>query len=117
MMTSRHVTLCLTAALLPGLLAVCLSPFPAAPSGFFYLSAEAATHSVARKVRQNRKKAGRSAPAPTVVKDVRVMAYPDHTRVVLDLQRDVTFTQSRQRNPDRLIIELQNSLLGTAART
>jgi len=44
------------------------------------------------------------------------MAYPDHTRVVLVLQRDVTFTQSRQRKPDRLIIELQNSLLGTAAR-
>jgi N-acetylmuramoyl-L-alanine amidase len=32
------------------------------------------------------------------------------------LQRDVTFTQSRQRNPDRLIIELQNSLLGQAAK-
>ncbi len=116
MICSRQPTVCLVAALLLGLPAICPRPLLAAPSSSAHLSAEAATHSMARKVRQTRKKPVRPAPPPTVVKDLRVMAYPDHTRLVLVLQRDVTFTQSRQKNPDRLIIELQNSLLGQAAR-
>ena len=52
----------------------------------------------------------------TVVRDLRVKAHPDFTRVVLDLQRTVTFTQSRQKNPDRVVIKLQNATLGKAAR-
>lgn len=52
----------------------------------------------------------------TVVRDLRVKAYPDFTRVVLDLQRNVIFTQSRQKNPNRVVIRLQNSTLGKAAR-
>jgi N-acetylmuramoyl-L-alanine amidase len=52
----------------------------------------------------------------TVVRDLRVKAHPDFTRVVLDLQRNVTFTQSRQKNPDRVVIKLQNATLGKAAR-
>ena len=43
------------------------------------------------------------------------MPHPDHTRLVLDLQRTVTFTQNRQTKPDRLLIRLHNSLLGKAA--
>ncbi|MGH7253216.1 MAG: AMIN domain-containing protein, partial [Nitrospiraceae bacterium] len=107
----------MAAALLLGLPAIGPRPVLAAPSRSATLNAEAATHSVARKMRQSRKKPARPAAPPTVVKDLRVMAYPDHTRLVLVLQRDVTFTQNRQRNPDRLIIELQNALLGTAAKT
>ncbi len=44
-----------------------------------------------------------------------MVPYPDHTRLVLDLQRSVTFTQNRQRHPDRVIIQLHNSLLGKTA--
>ncbi|MGH7251429.1 MAG: N-acetylmuramoyl-L-alanine amidase, partial [Nitrospiraceae bacterium] len=117
MICSRQATVCLAAALLLGLPAIGPRPVLAAPSRSATLNAEAATHSVARKMRQSRKKPARPAAPPTVVKDLRVMAYPDHTRLVLVLQRDVTFTQNRQRNPDRLIIELQNALLGTAAKT
>ncbi|TLY39278.1 MAG: AMIN domain-containing protein, partial [Nitrospirae bacterium] len=116
MICSRQVTVCLLGALLLGLPAIGLRPVLAAPSRSANLNAEAATHSVARKMRQTRKKPVRPPAPPAVVKDLRVMAYPDHTRLVLVLQRDVTFTQSRQRNPDRLIIELQNSLLGQAAK-
>jgi N-acetylmuramoyl-L-alanine amidase len=116
MICSRQVTVCLLGALLLGLPAIGLRPVLAAPSRSANLNAEAATHSVARKMRQTRKKPVRPPAPPTVVKDLRVMAYPDHTRLVLVLQRDVTFTQGRQRNPDRLIIELQNSLLGQAAK-
>ena len=116
MICSRQVTVCLLGALLLGLPAIGLRPVLAAPSRSANLNAEAATHSVARKMRQTRKKPVRPPALPAVVKDLRVMAYPDHTRLVLVLQRDVTFTQSRQRNPDRLIIELQNSVLGQAAK-
>lgn len=49
--------------------------------------------------------------APTVIRDIRVRTYPDYHRLVLDLQRGVTFTQSRQGNPAKVVIELQNSLL------
>ncbi len=52
----------------------------------------------------------------TVVRDLRVKSYPDFTRVVLDLQRNVTFTQSHQKNPSRVVIKLQNATLGKVAK-
>jgi N-acetylmuramoyl-L-alanine amidase len=66
-------------------------------------------------VRKKNKTPARSAGLPTLVQDVRVMPYSDHTRLVLDLQRSVTFTQNRQTKPDRVIIQLHNSLLGKSA--
>jgi N-acetylmuramoyl-L-alanine amidase len=53
---------------------------------------------------------------PTVVQSVRVRTYPEFLRLVLDLQRSVIFTQSRHGN-ERVVIELQNSLLGKAVKT
>lgn len=52
---------------------------------------------------------------PILVKDLRFKSRPDYTRVVFDLQKSTTFTQSRQDNPDRVIIELQNSRLSETA--
>jgi N-acetylmuramoyl-L-alanine amidase len=49
------------------------------------------------------------------VRDLRFKVHQDYTRVVLDLQRSVSFTQSRHNNPDRVIIELQNSRLSETA--
>lgn len=66
--------------------------------------------------RKARKKFVPAVATPTVVRDVRFKAYPDHTRVVLDLQRSTSFTQNRLKNPDRIIIELQNALLGKTAK-
>jgi N-acetylmuramoyl-L-alanine amidase len=68
---------------------------------------------------RGRKARKRFVPAiatPIVVRDIRFKAYPDHTRVVLDLQRRTSFTQNRLKNPDRIIIELQNALLGKTAK-
>ncbi len=57
----------------------------------------------------------RSHKPPTLVRNVRMKAYPEYTRVVLDLQRTVTYSQIRKKNPDRVIIELKNAALGKAA--
>ena len=66
------------------------------------------------------KKAGRKArsskTSATVIEDVRMKAYEDYTRVVFDLQRAVTFTQTRRKNPDRVIIELKDATLGNNAK-
>ena len=66
--------------------------------------------------RKARKKFVPAVVTPILVRDVRFKAYPDHTRVVLDLQRSTSFTQNRLKNPDRIIIELQNALLGKTAK-
>ncbi|MBD0305805.1 MAG: N-acetylmuramoyl-L-alanine amidase [Nitrospiraceae bacterium] len=66
-------------------------------------------------VRKKRNTPSRPAGLPTLVQDVRVMPHADHTRLVLDLQRSVTFTQNRRTKPDRVIIQLHNSLLTKAA--
>lgn len=72
-------------------------------------------HSLTKKTKQPRKKRSVQV-SPILVHDFRIQAYPDHTRLVLDLQRSVTFTQNRLRHPDRVIIELQNSRLASTAR-
>ena len=63
-----------------------------------------------------KRKTHKAAPGPSTIQDIRITAYPEYTRLVFDLQRQVTFTQHRQKNPNRLIIELQNSMLGKAAK-
>lgn len=66
--------------------------------------------------RKARKKSVPAVAVLTLVRDVRFKAYPNHTRIVLDLQRSTSFTQNRMKNPDRIIIELQNALLGKTAK-
>jgi N-acetylmuramoyl-L-alanine amidase len=70
----------------------------------------------AGRSRKARRKLVPAVASPALVRDVRIKAYPDHTRLVLDLQRTTSFTQNRLNNPDRIIIELQNTLLGKTAR-
>lgn len=52
---------------------------------------------------------------PVIVRDLRVRATPAYTRLVLDLQGTPTFTQRQQKDPDRVTIELQNTVLGKPA--
>lgn len=66
--------------------------------------------------RRARKKFVPAIATPSLIRDVRFKAYQDHTRIVLDLQRSTSFTQNRLKNPDRIIIELQNALLGKTAK-
>jgi N-acetylmuramoyl-L-alanine amidase len=63
-----------------------------------------------------KRKAPKGATTPAVIQDVRVTPYPDHTRIVLDLQRTITFTQHRQKTSNQIVIELHNALLGKAAK-
>jgi N-acetylmuramoyl-L-alanine amidase len=63
-----------------------------------------------------KRKTHKAAPGPSTIQDIRITAYPEYTRLVFDLQRQVTFTQHRQKKPHRLIIELQNALLGKVAK-
>lgn len=65
--------------------------------------------------RKARKKFVPAVATPIVVRDVRFKSYPDHTRLVLDLQRSTSFTQNRLKDPDRIIIELQNARLAKTA--
>ena len=94
----------------------CPSPVSAASPATARLNLESDGPLADYAVRISRKWSVASARRLTVVRDLRVKAYSDFTRVVLDLQRNVTFTQSRQKNPNRVIIKLQNATLGKAAR-
>ncbi|HJU04739.1 MAG TPA: N-acetylmuramoyl-L-alanine amidase [Nitrospiraceae bacterium] len=88
---------------------------PAGASSLHFSQDTPSSAATTHPVRKKRKSPSRSATIPTIVQDVRVMPYQDHTRLVFDLQRSVTFTQNRHTKPDRVVIRLHNSLLGKAA--
>jgi N-acetylmuramoyl-L-alanine amidase len=62
-------------------------------------------------VKLKKKPAHRSAANPALVTDLRIKHYPERVRIVFDLQRSVTFSQTRKKRPDRVIVELQNTRL------
>lgn len=78
---------------------------------------QAAAASRGQVVRVARKKSPRPQASFSLVRDIRVTPHPEYTRVVLDLQQSVTFTQVRQANPNRLRIELRNAILGKVAQS
>lgn len=53
---------------------------------------------------------------PIVVRDLRTWSSTDATRLVLDVNRKVTFTETKLHNPDRVVIEIANTILGKSAR-
>jgi len=93
-----------------------LSPGSAASPATARLNLGSDSPLTVRAVSTSRKMSVVPATRLTVVRDLRVKSYPDFTRVVLDLQRNVTFTQSHQKNPNRVVIKLQNATLGKVAR-
>jgi N-acetylmuramoyl-L-alanine amidase len=62
-----------------------------------------------------KRKSSKTPATPAIIHDIRVTPYPDHTRIVLDLQRSVSFTQHRQKTSNHIAIELHNVLLSKAA--
>lgn len=71
------------------------------------------------QVPRGRKARRKFAPAvapPAVVRDVRLKTYPDHTRLVLDMQHSTSFTQNRLAQPNRIIIELQNTQMANPVK-
>ena len=65
---------------------------------------------------KTKRRSSKVPATPAVIQDVRVTPYPDHTRLVLDLQRTITFTQHRQKASNRVVIELHNALLSKTAK-
>ncbi len=113
MRLSSYLAVCGFSVVLLGSPTAYLSPGSAASPATARLDLEGESPLIVHPVSTARKL---PAKRLTVVRDLRIKAHPDFTRVVLDLQRNVTFTQSRQKNPDRVVIKLQNATLGKAAR-
>lgn len=54
---------------------------------------------------------------PTTIKNLRVLATPERTRLVLDLDRKAQFTKQHDKQSDRIVIRISNSALGQSAKT
>ncbi|MGH7257116.1 MAG: AMIN domain-containing protein, partial [Nitrospiraceae bacterium] len=60
-----------------------------------------------------------SSPAsryPTIVRDIRTWSSAEVTRLVFDLNRTATYSQHIHSNPDRVTIEVKNTILGKSSR-
>ncbi|HEX9741153.1 MAG TPA: N-acetylmuramoyl-L-alanine amidase [Nitrospiraceae bacterium] len=79
-------------------------------------SRSSSSQAPAKRGRKAGKKLVPAIVRPALVRDIRFKSYPDHTRIVLDLQRTTSFTQNRLKHPDRIIIELQNAQLAKTAK-
>lgn len=53
---------------------------------------------------------------PIIVRDLRTWSTADGTRLVLDLNHKASFTETHARNPDRVIIDISNAILGKSSR-
>jgi len=53
---------------------------------------------------------------PIIVRDLRTWSTPEGTRLVLDLNHQASFTETHLRNPDRVVIEISNAILGKSSR-
>jgi len=53
---------------------------------------------------------------PIIVRDLRTWTTAEGTRLVLDLNRKASFSESHLRNPERVVIEVTNTILGKSSR-
>jgi N-acetylmuramoyl-L-alanine amidase len=53
---------------------------------------------------------------PIIVRDLRSWSTADGTRLVLDLNHKASFSEGYLRNPDRVVIEVNNAILGKSSR-
>lgn len=108
--TFLHVVLRLTIAAV--LILACMTDVCSSASSGAERRVSLAGYGVAKK----KKKPHRAVTTPILVQDIRVTPYPDHTRLVFDLKRQVIFTQHHQQQSRRVVIELQNAQLGRTAK-
>ncbi len=114
-MTARPLFLLVAAFLVTAWL---LEPSPAAPPSPTAWQ-EARDHAPLLVAKKSRRRSARTSPTrslPALIQDIRVGPKKTHTRVVLDLERQVAFTQTRRKNPDRLVVDLHRARLTKAAR-
>ena len=60
--------------------------------------------------------AANAARYPALVRDLRSWSTAEGARLVLDLNHKVSFTETHLRNPDRVVIEVHNAILGKSSR-
>ena len=53
---------------------------------------------------------------PIIIRDLRTWSTADGTRLVLDLNHKTSFSETHLRNPDRVLIEVNNAILGKSSR-
>ncbi len=53
---------------------------------------------------------------PIIVRDLRTWSTADGTRLVLDLNHKTSFSETHLRNPDRVLIEVNNAILGKSSK-
>jgi N-acetylmuramoyl-L-alanine amidase len=53
---------------------------------------------------------------PIIVRDLRTWTTDEGIRLVLDLNRKASFSESHLRNPERVVIEVTNTILGKSSR-
>ena len=54
---------------------------------------------------------------PVIVRDLRSWSTAEGTRLVLDLNHKASFSETHLRNPDRVVIEVNNAILGKSSRS
>ncbi|MDE3018234.1 MAG: N-acetylmuramoyl-L-alanine amidase [Nitrospirota bacterium] len=79
-------------------------------------TSHATTRGLAHKVKKPAHKNVAQPQDGALVQNIRVKDYSDYTRLVLDLDQQTTFTQSRQESPNRAVVELQNTRLSERLR-
>ena len=57
-----------------------------------------------------------SSRYPIIIRDLRSWSTAEGTRLVLDLNHKVSFTETYVRNPDRVVIEISNAILGKSSK-
>ncbi len=116
MITLRHILLIGSVLAVLVVAPVSLPVSPSVDLAYSQGSRSSSSQTPTGRGRKARKKLVPAAVTPALVRDVRYKSYPDHTRIVLDLQRTTSFTQNRLKSPNRIIIELQNAQLGKTAK-
>ena len=58
----------------------------------------------------------RTSRYPIIVRDLRSWSTAEGTRLVLDLNHKASFSETHPRNPDRVLIEVNNAILGKSSR-
>ena len=103
------------AVLLPAFLAV-LIPVPTSHAGplgsptVYLESSQAGLSQLAATKAKSR------APKVATVKTLKVSRSGNYNSLVLELAKPVTYTQRRMKNPDRLVVDLKNVILSSAAK-
>lgn len=70
----------------------------------------------AGSARPTKQESSSAARYPTIVRDIRTWSSAEVTRLVFDLNRTAAYSQHIHSNPNRVIIEVKNTILGKSSR-